>query len=131
MTIFEDINMMRWLFACGVLILLLMGLSIVARRSGQFKHVTGANKRLKVIDITPIDMKHKVAIIKQDNIEHTILIGAETPLHLMATPITEDEQPTEDEQEERPIGFLKRVRSSCPTKEEILKDIEKEKKADA
>ena len=131
MTLFEDINLMRWLLACGILFILLMGLSIIARRSGQFRHVTGSNKRLKVLDITPIDMKHKVAIIKQDNIEHTVLLGAETPLHLMATPVEKTEEEPMEEAPDRPIGFLKRVRSSCPTKEELMKEIEKEKKADA
>lgn len=127
MNLFEDINLMRWLFACGILFILLLGLSIIARRTGQFRHVTKTNKRVKVVDITPIDMKHKVVMLQQDNVEHTILLGAETPLHLMAQPVQANETAEDTEEDDRPIGFLKRVRSSCPTKEDILQQQKQDK----
>ena len=44
----------------------------------------------------------------------------------MAQPVSENSTEIEPAEEEPAIGFLKRVRSACPTKEEILQHIQQE-----
>lgn len=76
------------LFLRAILALLfvtgLIGLtSILIKKYGPNKHLnlTKGNKRLTITEITPLDHRNRLMLIKRDNTEHLILVGpAETTL---------------------------------------------------
>ena len=37
-----------------------------------------AGKRLSVVEMTPIDVRHKLVLVRRDGAEHLLLLGAQT-----------------------------------------------------
>lgn len=64
--------------AAMVFVLALMGgLAFALRRFGQGRALTAAGKRrLKVIEILPLDARRRAVILKRDDREHLIILGA-------------------------------------------------------
>ncbi len=72
---------LKFVFALIFVISLMGGLSLLLKRFGFGQGGLGAmispkNKRLKVIEITPIDPKHKAVLLQRDDIQHLVLFGA-------------------------------------------------------
>ena len=68
---------------------LLLGVAWLAQRSGLVARVTPAaagQKTLQVVEILPLDMRHKVIRLRDDSTHYLIVIGGETPVVLGATP---------------------------------------------
>lgn len=69
----------RFLFAL-VFVLALIGLiAWGARRLGILRgtiRAKGGKRRLDVVEIAPIDSKHRLALVRRDQTEHLILLGS-------------------------------------------------------
>jgi flagellar protein FliO/FliZ len=65
-------------FLALVLVLGLIGL--VARAARRFglapKTSVARNKRLTVLEITPLDAKNRLVLVRRDDIEHLLLVGS-------------------------------------------------------
>jgi len=69
---------LKFLFAL-IFVLTLMGLlAFVLKKLGLDRgaSMTGRKKRLKIVEIQPIDSKNKTALIQCDDKQHLVLIGA-------------------------------------------------------
>ncbi len=70
-------NIFRALAALVFVLGLMGGLSYILRRmglSGPHVEKTG-EKRLKVIESTPIDPRRKMVLIQRDNVQHLVILG--------------------------------------------------------
>ncbi|MEM9470179.1 MAG: flagellar biosynthetic protein FliO [Pseudomonadota bacterium] len=89
---------LKFVFAL-VFVLALMGLLAFALkklgldRSGT---MTGRKKRLKIVEIQPIDSKNKTALIQCDDKQHLVLIGANGQ-----TVIKNDIEPKKDDKKDK------------------------------
>jgi len=65
-------------FLALVLVLGLIGL--VARGARRFglapRTIVARNKRLTVLEITPLDAKNRLVLVRRDDIEHLLLVGS-------------------------------------------------------
>lgn len=76
-------------------ILGLIGLcAMLAKRFGLAPGVTsvGSNRRVGIVEVRPVDAKHRLLLIRRDGKEHLVLIGGEHPL-LIESGIDAPEQP--------------------------------------
>lgn len=65
-------------FAALVLVLCLMGgLAYVMKRfgMGQSGMISPSKKRLKIVEILPLDARRKAMIIQRDDIQHLVVLG--------------------------------------------------------
>lgn len=80
----HDINLLRALFALLFVLGLIWLLGVGVRRYGwKFGLPTpkqSATKRLSLVEVMPLDTKNKLVIVRRDNTEHVLLIGAEQSL---------------------------------------------------
>lgn len=64
-------------------ILGLIGLcAVLARRFGLAPGASsmGAQKRLSIVEVRPVDARHRLLLIRRDGKEHLVLIGGDHPL---------------------------------------------------
>ena len=78
-------TIIQFIFALGFVIALLALFAYGAKRLGFIARVTvGANgkqeKRLNIVEIMPVDAKRRLVLIRRDNKEHLIMLGAERDL---------------------------------------------------
>ncbi|MFN3934760.1 FliO/MopB family protein [Parvibaculum sp.] len=76
-------------------ILGLIGLcAMLAKRFGLAPGVTsaGSNRRVGIVEVRPVDAKHRLLLIRRDGKEHLILMGGEHPL-LIESGIDAPEEP--------------------------------------
>ncbi len=68
---------LKFLFAFIFVLSLMGGLGYILKRFGlgQGNVMTGHNKRLKIIEIKPIDSKHKAVLLQRDDTQHLVLFG--------------------------------------------------------
>lgn len=107
-------------------ILGLIGLcAVVARRFGLAPGASaiGGQRRLGIVEVKPIDAKHRLILVRRDGKEHLILTGGETPLLIEgcidAPAPVETEQtapaqfalPSHVVQLQRFVGFIKERRA--------------------
>jgi flagellar protein FliO/FliZ len=72
----------RFILALAFVVLLIGGCAWLARRfglAGRFV-VTGAKRRLAVIEVLPLDGKHRLVLLRRDEAEHLVLLGQHTDL---------------------------------------------------
>ena len=81
---------------------------MLAKRFGLAPGVTsaGSNRRVGIVEVRPVDAKHRLLLIRRDGKEHLILMGGEHPL-LVESGIDAPEQPvqtlaTNDDKAPRP-----------------------------
>lgn len=78
----EDISLARFAFAF-VFVLGLIGLSaLAARRFGGKLMLPVSTKegRVRVVEACPVGPRHRLVLIRRDNVEHLLLLGPETSL---------------------------------------------------
>ena len=78
-TIFQTI------LALGFVIILLLALAYGIKRLGLIARVTvkkddNQKQRLNIVEILPVDAKRRLVLIRRDNKEHLIMLGAERDL---------------------------------------------------
>lgn len=81
---FDDINLLRWVFACLTMALLLGFFALMAARYSR-RGVVGVSthkKSLHNIEMLWLDARHKVVKIADGQKLHTVLITPNTALHL-------------------------------------------------
>lgn len=84
----------RFVAALAFIIGLIGLCAMVAKRFGLAPGVTsaGANRRVGIVEVRPVDAKHRLLLIRRDGKEHLILMGGEHPL-LIESGIDAPEQP--------------------------------------
>jgi len=76
---FDDLNQLFKALAALVFVLGLMGgLALLLKRLGLSGAlpVKNGDKRLKIIEVLPMDGRRKLTIIQRDDVQHLILLGA-------------------------------------------------------
>lgn len=65
--------------ALGLVVALIIFLSWLVKRAGWATgRVLGrSGRRLRIVEVTPIDVKRKLLLVRRDNVEHLILLGLE------------------------------------------------------
>ncbi len=73
---------LRFVVALAFVLGLIGLLAWAARRSGLVARptVVGGVQRLAVLEVRPIDAKHKLVLVRRDETEHLILMGATSDL---------------------------------------------------
>ena len=81
--------------AALVVVLALIGLVVwLIRRfgwSGRGGAAGGRQRRLRIVEVMSLDAKHRLVLVRRDEIEHLILIGGAAPVvieHGIRTPTT-------------------------------------------
>ncbi len=68
---------LKFLFAFIFVLSLMGGLAFLLKRFGfgQEGMISPKNKRIKIIEVKPIDAKHKAVLIQRDETQHLVLLG--------------------------------------------------------
>ncbi len=72
-------NILRLVMALGVVLLLMGGLALVMKKLGLSTNSsikTSDKRRLKVMESLPLDARRRLVIVKCDNKEHLVILGA-------------------------------------------------------
>ena len=69
---------LKFFFSLILVLSLMGGLAYILKRLGysQGGMISPKNKRLKVLEVMPIDARHKAVLIKRDDTAHLVLLGA-------------------------------------------------------
>lgn len=72
---------LRFFVALGFVLVLIAGLAALVRRSGFGERLTtapsaGGERRLALIEVRPLDAKRKLVLLRRDDREHLVLLGA-------------------------------------------------------
>jgi flagellar protein FliO/FliZ len=75
----------RFFLALAFVLLLIAGLAALVRRSGLGGRLaaapgSGGERRLALIEVRPLDAKRKLVLLRRDDREHLVLLGATTDL---------------------------------------------------
>ncbi|MBL4601498.1 MAG: FliO/MopB family protein [Emcibacteraceae bacterium] len=78
-------TIIQFIFALGFVIALLLAFAYGAKKLGFIARVTinqggKQKKRLNIVEILPVDAKRRLMIIRRDDTEHLIMLGAERDL---------------------------------------------------
>lgn len=78
-------TIIQFIFALGFVIALLAAFAYGAKRLGFIARVTlnqegNPKKRLNIVEIMPVDAKRRLVLIRRDDKEHLIMLGAERDL---------------------------------------------------
>ncbi|MGF1591700.1 MAG: hypothetical protein ACFCUW_00395 [Kiloniellaceae bacterium] len=70
----------RFFLALGFVLLLIAGLAALLRRSGfgsrlAISPAPGAERRLALVEVRPLDAKRKLVLLRRDDREHLVLLG--------------------------------------------------------
>jgi flagellar protein FliO/FliZ len=71
----------RFFMALAFVLLLIAGLAALVRRSGFGERLAanpnpGSERRLALIEVRPLDAKRKLVLLRRDDREHLVLLGA-------------------------------------------------------
>ena len=75
----------RFFLALGFVLVLIAGLAALVRRSGFGERLTATpssagRRRLSLVEVRPLDAKHKLVLLRRDDREHLVLLGATSDL---------------------------------------------------
>ncbi len=79
----EYIDIGQFIFALAVVAALIYGAGWFMRHSGMEKRVlrkASPGGRLKVVDSLFIDPRHRLVVVRQDDVEHTLILSANEPV---------------------------------------------------
>lgn len=71
----------RFFLALGFVLMLIAGLAALVRRSGFGERLamtpsSAGERRLALVEVRPLDAKHKLVLLRRDDREHLVLLGA-------------------------------------------------------
>jgi flagellar protein FliO/FliZ len=72
----------RFFLALAFVVLLIAACAWAARRfglAGRFV-VAGGKRRLAIVEVLPLDGKHRLVLLRRDEAEHLVLLGQNTDL---------------------------------------------------
>lgn len=72
---------LRFFVALGFVLVLIAGLAALVRRSGFGERLAaapsaGGQRRLALVEVRPLDAKRKLVLLRRDDREHLVLLGA-------------------------------------------------------
>ena len=119
---------LRFFIALGFVLVLIAGLAALVRRSGFGGRLTtapsaGSERRLALIEVRPLDAKRKLVLLRRDDREHLVLLGASGDLLIESgiparvnkpadvAPAPQDTATTPNNLVNRMIGKLRRLPS--------------------
>ena len=75
----------RFFLALAFVLVLIAGLAALVRRSGFGERLTATpssagRRRLSLVEVRPLDAKHKLVLLRRDDREHLVLLGATSDL---------------------------------------------------
>lgn len=74
----------RMLFALGLVLALMGALAYVLKKYGARLGLPVAIKqgkaRVQMVDVTPLDARHRLVLVRRDNVEHLLLLGGANPV---------------------------------------------------
>lgn len=47
---------------------------------GRFAPSPGSRRRLHIVEVAPVDARHKLVMVRRDEVEHLLLVGAGDPV---------------------------------------------------
>jgi flagellar protein FliO/FliZ len=68
----------RFLLALIAVVVLLAAFAFIARRLGLAGRATGGKRRLAIIEVTPLDGKRRLVLLRRDDTEHLVLLSGES-----------------------------------------------------
>lgn len=74
----DSVNYLKFIAAFALVMGLMLLLAHFAKRFNLASMVTinrGVERRLKVVELLPVDARRKLAIVRRDNVEHLLLLG--------------------------------------------------------
>jgi flagellar protein FliO/FliZ len=66
---------LRLVFALTFVLALMGLLNIALRRMRDRAGLTGARRRLSIIETLPLDARRKLVLVKRDGVEHLVILG--------------------------------------------------------
>lgn len=74
----------RFVAALAFILGLIGVCALLARRFGLAPgtSLAGSQRRLGIVEVKPVDAKHRLILIRRDGKEHLVMIGGDTPLLL-------------------------------------------------
>jgi flagellar protein FliO/FliZ len=86
---------LRFLVALIFVLGLIVTIALVARRAGMGFPITASKsateRRLSVIEVTPVDGRRRMVLVRRDNVEHLLLLGPASEIVIEAgIPVTAD-----------------------------------------
>lgn len=92
----------RFFLALGFVLVLIAGLAALVRRSGFGERLaatpsSAGPRRLSLIEVRPLDAKHKLVLLRRDDREHLVLLGATSDLLIESDIPAPPERPAESE----------------------------------
>lgn len=85
----EPTNYLRFALALVFVVALIIGLAGLARRygfAGAAPAVARRARRLKLLEVLPLDAKRRLVLVRRDDREHLVLLGANTEIVLESAP---------------------------------------------
>ena len=77
MDIISGTELLKFFLSLVFVLALMGGLSLLLKRFGQGRHALPPKKRrLKIIEMLPLDSKRRLVIIERDDKQHLVLLGA-------------------------------------------------------
>ncbi len=91
----DTIDIARFFFVFLFVMALMGGLWLILRKLGINGHIPvipAAKRRLKIVEVLPIDPRRKAIILRRDGTEHLVILGAsgETVVESGFSPETEE-----------------------------------------
>jgi flagellar protein FliO/FliZ len=77
----EFTTYLRFILALALVVGLIFALAWVLRRfglGGSFQRAVGRKRRLSTIESASLDARHRVVLVRRDDVEHLVLIGPNT-----------------------------------------------------
>jgi flagellar protein FliO/FliZ len=73
----ELADYLKFFFALLFVLSLMGGLALIMKRLGlgHGNMISGSKRRLKIIEMLPIDSRHKAVLIQRDNTEHLVVLS--------------------------------------------------------
>lgn len=73
----EQIALLKFFSAFVLVICLMAGLAWFLKRSGfaGTAFAAGAKRRLRVVEVLPVDQRRRLLLVRRDDVEHLILLG--------------------------------------------------------
>jgi flagellar protein FliO/FliZ len=74
----ETPEILRFFMALVFVVSLMGGLWIILKKlgmNGGFTLQQGKKRRLKIVEILPLDVKHKAVLIRRDDKDHLVILG--------------------------------------------------------
>ena len=77
MDVIDPMALLKFAAALMFVLALMVGLAMAFKKFGQGNNImSGQKKRMKILEILPIDARRKAILLQRDDREHLIILGA-------------------------------------------------------